>query len=1104
MRYVFRALTVILAVGFVAHLSLAQRSMTEAGEDIVGPRGSDSKEDYRNRVNEAVESLKGGMSRDGTRESHQGADNARQGGTGFTEGRFGGPDAYAAEGYHEMMQRLERQLNDPQWQLKIDLMDPKRVVVNYPDGSTEEYWYVMFRVINDNIRRIKETELPTKNPEDGSIGSPAKPLEVTDLREGQDSFEGVPVNCHLDFVFTTFTRDIGRDPWDDENYPVDPENDVITGPGLEQRQAQMKKEYRPVSDPYVLQRIAEQEGMYEWMGNWNNYNEAVMLLHPLSDFQRQVGFAHRQDAPDLSGPRCVAYRDYVIGDNGRVETIRYVALNGDNAFVGYFTESDALPEGARLINSTSDEMWGKLSALRYQAGDCIDRYGHILRANEPGFLNARVAGGRKDENLSRGAIGPEHPAVGQLVLIPKARVYREGEKVLKDFDTGIKHDDYPNETYKVSGKIVSPSDPRAGSATDLSGEWYEGSGDVAGRPVKMLDKRGRALRRYIVTYQPGDKVTEAEWNIWKARLGPGILSRYGSEVNGITSRALTFDDPLIGLPKIKMGRFVGDAELNKPEVIQRGIRKAGESGERGVVKLELVEYTTGRSYDPRKIDPAHFARDPEGEFSTNRIAPVGDSFGLDEAQKYVYAPLGDAAEDAVPVPRFDQYGAWVDYTDELSGSRIMLLDDKGELVRDHLDQILYLKEYEYEYMYMYEYAPIPMTESIRTMDAEGGIVEADGGMFKGPYEGERASLAKAERVYYVEKETTITTVVRNAQGQPELGADGQPKVTQTKVKVRQPLMRLIYETKMVDEPTIVDGYEYIGADGKIEYLTADEYQTKAGSAPSATTLKVQIVRSVKVPQKVVVGVYNEGKTLTPEQKAAGSEETWEAAKARAEAEGGKVTESDTDIAFVDRYRREHAAKTGADAHRLDDSGPNEDEYETTTPSENALSLDHSYYTWSRWTVPPPVVYQDAGGQWKVLTRFAEKVGPANRWDGMDAPRFLTRYVSEMWGVAIFKGVDRDWDFANVVVKGLRGRVANAGLEHDQSVTSLPAPSLEVEGGRMKTNTKTFFNPRYATEEWIYRVRYERLGDEFENFRDLIRRVRTFWYRDEAASGTLTR
>jgi hypothetical protein len=31
------------------------------------------------------------------------------------------------------------------------------------------------------------------------------------------------------------------------------------------------------------------------------------------------------------------------------------------------------------------------------------------------------------------------------------------------------------------------------------------------------------------------------------------------------------------------------------------------------------------------------------------------------------------------------------------------------------------------------------------------------------------------------------------------------------------------------------------------------------------------------------------------------------------------------------------------------------------------------------------------------------------------------------------------------------------------------------------------------QEWVYRARYERLGDEFENFQDLIRRTRSFWY-----------
>ena len=54
---------------------------------------------------------------------------------------------------------------------------------------------------------------------------------------------------------------------------------------------------------------------------------------------------------------------------------------------------------------------------------------------------------------------------------------------------------------------------------------------------------------------------------------------------------------------------------------------------------------------------------------------------------------------------------------------------------------------------------------------------------------------------------------------------------------------------------------------------------------------------------------------------------------------------------------------------------------------------------------------------------------------------------------------------------------------------MPSPA---DGGESKVS-KAFFNPRYVDEKWVYRARFERLGDEFENYRDLIKRVRTFWY-----------
>ncbi len=77
------------------------------------------------------------------------------------------------------------------------------------------------------------------------------------------------------------------------------------------------------------------------------------------------------------------------------------------------------------------------------------------------------------------------------------------------------------------------------------------------------------------------------------------------------------------------------------------------------------------------------------------------------------------------------------------------------------------------------------------------------------------------------------------------------------------------------------------------------------------------------------------------------------------------------------------------------------------------------------------------------------------------------------------------------MRGLRGRVAKAGLTLDTSVPDMPSPA---DIGASKVS-KAFFNPRYLGEEWVYRVRYERLGDEFENFRDLVRRQRAFWYRE---------
>ncbi|MBX3460714.1 MAG: hypothetical protein KF696_12250 [Planctomycetes bacterium] len=1030
MRYVFRALAIMMALGLVLNLAVAQKSLKEL------PDGADQD-----------------LYKPGDRESHQGADNPMQGSRGK---RGGSPDPYGGETFKDFIEKAEIKLNDPQWQLKLDMQYPKRIVVDNPDGTAREYWYVLFRVINDNTRKIKNTTLPTLHGDEVDPGNPKDPLQVIDNMAGADERQGVPADAHLDFELHVFNRDIERDPWDTA-WPEDPENEVLTPEGLEQRRANMKRVYRPVSNHYVLQRVAAKEGLYEWQGNWDFISEPVMLLHPLSDFQRQVGFEHDLSAPDYSGPRCLPYRFVVFRDGARTEDMRFVAVYSDNAFAGFYGKGDTLPEGARLVDSGDDVMWGKLTARRYLAGDCVDRYGRPLRANDPGYLNARVAGGRQDDATGYGMLKAEDPKVGTPVNIPHVRFYKDGDHVLFNHDTGLPHKEFPNANYRINGKIVGPGDPRHGEAEAISGSTEMFGGRVVGKPVKQIDQRGRAIRRYIVTYQAGDVLTQAEWDIYRRRLGPAILNRY-KDIGNIVGRPLTANDPVVGLPKIKLGYYIGE-EDRKGEVIDRGV-DTGRRGPKGEVILQSSpNYKTGREYKATDIGPEDFMRDPDGEFTTNRVAPVPDNSGLRDGEEYIYAPLGAAGDDAVPVPAFNQYGAWKDYVDELSGSRIPLYDEKGDLVRDIQDQILYLKEYEYEYVYLYEFAPV-------SQDDDG---------FKGAHGGEKFKLVNENIRFAVIPKTVKRT-------------DAQGNVVEEKVEVALPLSRLIIETRMVDEPIVVDGYELRDPEtGTVTMVTAQEYEQRTGSVPDPDkVVNAKIVTTTKTEDKVVVGVFVEGKALGANQKA----ESWEEAEARVQADGGRV-ENRPVLRYVNRFRNAHAA-TNDPSRFPSGAGPTDDDFETSPVEDNNADFDQIYKTWSRWTVPPPMVYRDEQGQWQVITRFADKYGPGRRWDDGDAPRFLTRYVSEMWGVAIFENVSRDWDFANVYVRGLRHTVSSAGLKQDGTVPDLKSP---VDG--QGAVSKTFFKPRMVTQEWIYRVRYERLGDEYENFADLVRKTRSFWYLDTA-------
>jgi hypothetical protein len=1020
MRILFRALSAVALFGFVFNLAWAQKSMSEIPDAEHGK-----------------------LKAAGDRESHQGPDNPMQGNTSKRTGPWGGPDPYGPEGYKEFAEKNERLLNDPQCQLQIDLQDPKRIVINHPDGTSQEYWYVLFRVINKNVRPVRRTALPTLNPENTGLEG-SKPLETRTTVTGE--LEAVPVVTHLEFELDTFTRNVEPDPWSLE-WPADPDEELLalSDEAKAERRARIKKSHRAVSDPYVMQRIAEQEEMWEWAGN-SLMPEQISLLHPLSDFQRQIGraFDLTNGAPDLSGPRCLGFRQIHVEGAERTESMRYVAVYGDNTYAGTFGTEDPLPEGATLVTGPEHAMWGKITQRRYAQGDCVDRFGIILAPNDPGYLNARIAGG--EAGGSYGILGPGHAAIGQGAKIPHVRMYREGDAVLFNFDTGIAVAGQPNATYRLNGKLLSGADPRFAQAGKIDSSTQMFGAPVVGKPVKVLDRKGRAIFKTLVTYQPGDTLTQAEWDIYSKRLGPVVLARY-QNIEGIVGRPLTADDPVVGMPRIKMGYFAGDAENNKPETLKRGIN-TGRKGTQGEVILDIVDYETGRHYDPRVISPADFRRDPDGTFTTNRIAPVPQGANLNPGEEYIYAPLGQAGEGSVPVPKFDAYGAWEDYRDQLSTARIPLTDAEGKLVHDSQDQVQYLKDYEYEYLYLHEFA---------------AQEQADEG-FKGAYGGDRWKL--------------ITEKVKM-----KFNKDN---------KAVAPLMRRVFAKQTVRVVEEVDGFE-LRKDGKITYVTAEEYKEATGAEPGAGVVKVKVVRSKATQTEAkddrVVGLVpltGEMPELAPGTRA----ETEAEAEAYAKSEeGGGYTIQEVDvIRHINKFRNDIAVSRKNPV--LDGKPLGQDDFEENPLAQN--NLEGVAQTWRRWTVPPPLVYRDpASGEWQVITRLADKIGPATRWDGADAPRFITRFISEMWGVAIFKGVDRDWDWANVRVRGLRGTVARSGLKVDENVTSLPNPA---DAGATRVE-KAFFTPRMTAEDWVYWVRYERLGDEFENFRDLIRKQRTIWYRE---------
>ncbi|MCK6440740.1 MAG: hypothetical protein L6Q71_11150, partial [Planctomycetes bacterium] len=676
--------------------------------------------------------------------TRQGFGHIRQGNTSSDKDPFGRAFApYGGESYETLAKKFEDRLNTPDWTLGIDMQEPRRIVVEYPDGTAQEYWYILFRLINDNYRKVSTKVVSDYDPSKAGTGE----INAVNIENQEaERWEGIPVRANIDVVVETLRYNTHAEPVrhgdekrDDLHAELTKEAEKDTGKGLsgnadtaeaerlvKERYQHARKTYTDISDAWVLQRIAEQEQLWEWRDGKREY-----ILWPASAFKAEIAPAYEYESDWLDGPRCLPHQVEKFDEKGNLYIVtRYPGVYEDNSWAGYFGEQDTLPAGVRLVKGPDDAsgMYGKLTKRRYKNYDVVDRFGRVLGENEPGYLAAKAAGGRiVKNNPDIGDKGNLDALIGQTARRPAHRRYKAGDHVLMEWDTGVAMPGRPNQNYIINGMIIQPGDNGIHKGYDKIRREYTGLnpkadeevGTVAVRasqedryqtakvlseddelfrrrpvsehiPVKVLDYLGRPVTRGApVTYQIGDTVTELEYRIWAERYPAELVKRfektsaekYGSEP---WKRTLQFHDFLVGLPKIKMGRGE-DISVTTPETLKRGIAKKIENGQ--VVEMDVVDYVTGRPYDPKMIKPDVFMRDPDGTFTTFRTPPVPPNAALAEGEAYVYAPLGPADVGAMPVPRFDRFGVWEDYVHPVSGKRIPLVDGKGELVRDQYDQI---------------------------------------------------------------------------------------------------------------------------------------------------------------------------------------------------------------------------------------------------------------------------------------------------------------------------------------------------------------------------------------------------------------------------------
>jgi|GEM_PF-3032254 len=1012
----------------------------------------------------------------------QGYDHMRQGNTSKARNDFMGRQyaPYGVETYTPLRQKLEDKMKSPSWELDVDLYTPKRIEIN-----GEVYWYVLFEIANRNWR-YSETTTDTTESIAGPGGDPNDPAYHR-IESTQGDPEGVPVETNIDFFVEVYrvdaharVRDIGVAGAEDDDLEDAMgkearriEGEDVVGEGeldgtssnkaskmAEAMYANSRHAVQSVSDPFVLRQIAERERMWVW-----NYDKRQYLLEPTSAFQRDIGIAHELNPSRLDGPICLPTVDFVTTGDEEEPTmvVRYPGVFTNNyAFAGYFGEGDPLElphhpdRGIELVSSSSHPMWGKLAPLEYADGDVVGRFGEVLQNGQPGYLTALRSGGMILSG-NDGRAAQNAGMIGRLRMRPNYRVYNNDDKVLLGYDTGIPHAAYANMNYSISGLIVDQYDQllynkivaerarvargarsdeeiglgnlraadvnRDDEAVSIS-DVLEEFGEVPGRgpiPVKLIDHKGRPIKRSIVTYKVGDTVSQDEWEIYASRNTDAEVSNPGFPYE------LQAGDMMVGKPKIKMGRTRNTLER---EVLRRAVNQQYDE-EGNTESLDVVDYETGRLYDPHVVRPTDFYRDPDGSFFCNRVAPVPSGANLAPGEDYVYAPLGAPSVDASPVPAFDRndaYGAWVDYVDPITGDKVPLRDASGELVYDEYDQLQYLKEYEYEFVYLYELAP------------------------------ERSTNADADF-------SKRLTEVKN--GVPVFGT-----------------------YKMVDVDCFVKGDKNYGP---AVYRTREEYwrwhDIYTADDQGNSNVEAGWVKEVRTVGFTESPISSSGSgTAAPIDAPANDDDKEIVVRTFSEAPAEWVSDGLTVSSVrMSLYARDvFFAKLGKGA----EPNPRDPKYfdTPTSPVSPAGELPSIY---TRWTFPAPLVELEGRGSDAEIKVYTEVALPI--WEDVrtgDFARSHLHYISKRFGAFVFKETMKDWDFMNVQVRGLRSAYKREGLK----TTTYTTRTIGGEGGGDQTDIqRKLFTPNYVRQDWIYQKRFRRLGDEFDVDQDLIEAERELWY-----------